>query len=99
MLSVPIIQAVTFWLFLCHPSPETLTTIIVDGVGSQEQMIKAPKITLKRKLSLLPGLLKYMMPLALVYFFEYFINQGLVSNENNSLFTYRGAYQLDIPIY
>lgn len=77
MLVVPIVQAVTFWLLLTHPTP-TLTMVTVHGVGSQEQMIEAPKMTLKRKLALLPKLLKYMVPLALVYFFEYFINQGLV---------------------
>lgn len=77
MLVVPIIQAVTFWLLLTHPTP-TLVMVTVHGVGSQEQMIEAPKMTLKRKLALLPRLLKYMVPLALVYFFEYFINQGLV---------------------
>lgn len=35
-------------------------------------------VSLKYKLSLIPGLMKYMIPLGLVYLFEYFINQGTV---------------------
>lgn len=34
---------------------------------------------LKEKIMYLPSLLKYMIPITLVYFLEYFINQGLVS--------------------
>ncbi|CAG5133749.1 unnamed protein product [Candidula unifasciata] len=34
-------------------------------------------LTLGQKLLLIPGLFKYMIPLLLVYFGEYFINQGL----------------------
>lgn len=30
------------------------------------------------KTKLIPGLLRFMIPLGLVYLFEYFINQGLV---------------------
>lgn len=35
---------------------------------------------LKEKILYLPSLLKYMIPITLVYFLEYFINQGLVSS-------------------
>lgn len=38
-----------------------------------------PLIGLKAKIKYVPSLLKYMIPLTLVYFLEYFINQGLVS--------------------
>lgn len=34
---------------------------------------------LKEKFLYMPSLLKYMVPITLVYFLEYFINQGLVS--------------------
>lgn len=40
--------------------------------------LKSPLESLKIKLRILPGLLKYMIPVGLVYLFEYFINQGLV---------------------
>ena len=64
---------------LTHPEP-TLTLVTDNGgVGSQEQIIEAPKMNIGQKLNLVPKLLKYMIPLGLVYLFEYFINQGLVS--------------------
>lgn len=37
-----------------------------------------PLIGLKNKIKYVPKLFKYMIPLTLVYFLEYFINQGLV---------------------
>jgi hypothetical protein len=37
-------------------------------------------LTVAEKLRIIPSLLVYMIPLGLVYLFEYFINQGLVSN-------------------
>ncbi|XP_068779364.1 battenin isoform X9 [Struthio camelus] len=36
------------------------------------------RLTLARKWRIVKGLLKYLVPLAIVYFAEYFINQGLV---------------------
>ncbi|XP_058789347.1 battenin [Phymastichus coffea] len=85
MLVVPIAQALTFWLMLTHPEPTM--TLVVNGVGSQEQIIAAPKMTMRQKLALVPKLLTYMVPLGLVYFFEYFINQGLYE-----LIEFRGIF-------
>ncbi|KAH0951106.1 hypothetical protein HN011_003259 [Eciton burchellii] len=76
MLVVPVLQAITFWCILKHPA-HTKIPITKNGIDSQEQIIKMPKKTFKQKISLVPGLLKYMIPLGLVYLFEYFINQGL----------------------
>lgn len=76
MLVVPCLQAVTFWCILKHPS-HTRIPITKNGIDSQEQIIKVPRKTFRDKISLVPGLLKYMIPLGLVYLFEYFINQGL----------------------
>ncbi|XP_029157627.1 battenin-like isoform X2 [Nylanderia fulva] len=76
MLIVPLLQAITFWFILKHPS-HTRISIIKTGVESQEQIIKVPEKSFKDKINLMPGLLKYMIPLGLVYLFEYFINQGL----------------------
>jgi positive regulator of sigma E activity len=39
-----------------------------------------PTLAIAEKLRIIPSLLVYMIPLGLVYLFEYFINQGLVSN-------------------
>jgi len=76
MLIVPILEAITFWYILKHPR-HTKIPITKDS-NSQEQIIKVPKKSLKDKINLIPGLMKYMIPLGLVYVFEYFINQGLV---------------------
>jgi CLN3 protein. len=36
-------------------------------------------LTMKERLRIVPSLLVYMIPLGLVFLFEYFINQGLVN--------------------
>lgn len=77
MLIVPVIQGITFWLVLVHPQQATIP-ITKNGIESQEQIIEVPRKSFKEKINLVPGLMKYMIPLGLVYFFEYFINQGLV---------------------
>ncbi|XP_011698536.1 PREDICTED: battenin [Wasmannia auropunctata] len=76
MLAVPLLQAITFWLILAHPA-HTKIPITKNGIDSQEQIIKVPKKSFREKIGLVPSLLKYMIPLGLVYLFEYFINQGL----------------------
>ncbi|RLU15988.1 hypothetical protein DMN91_011746 [Ooceraea biroi] len=76
MLIVPVLQAITFWCILKHPT-HTRIPITKNGIDSQEQIIKVPEKTFRDKINLVPGLLKYMIPLGLVYLFEYFINQGL----------------------
>lgn len=76
MLVVPIIQGITFWLVLVHP-PQSSIPITKNGIDSQEHIIEVPRKSFKEKINLVPGLLKYMIPLGLVYLFEYFINQGL----------------------
>ncbi|KAL6259003.1 hypothetical protein P5V15_008925 [Pogonomyrmex californicus] len=76
MLAVPLLQAITFWCVLKHPV-HTRIPITKNGIDSQEQIIKVPKKSFRDKINLVPGLLKYMIPLGLVYLFEYFINQGL----------------------
>lgn len=67
-------------------STDTLSTI--DSVEYKPKDVEennklsedeAPLIGLKAKIMYIPTLLKYMVPLTLVYLLEYFINQGLVS--------------------
>ncbi|XP_059160504.1 battenin-like [Physella acuta] len=48
-----------------------------DVVIEQTTEITKYTLTLKEKVRLIPTLFKYMIPLTLVYFGEYFINQGL----------------------
>lgn len=76
MLIVPVLQAITFWYILKHPTHTRISTI-KTGVESQEQIIKVSEKSIRDKINLVPGLMKYMIPLGLVYLFEYFINQGL----------------------
>ena len=76
MLIVPVLEAIAFWLILVHPAQPMMP--FKKGIGSQEQMIKVPEKTFTEKIKLLPRLMKFMIPLGLVYLFEYFINQGLV---------------------
>lgn len=56
---------------------ESQTTVDVskDDLDDEEK----PLCGVANKLRYVPSLFKYMLPLSLVYLFEYFINQGLVS--------------------
>ncbi|XP_063981515.1 battenin isoform X2 [Diachasmimorpha longicaudata] len=74
MLIVPVIQAIAFWLLMVHPEERP---IVKYGIDSQEEIVKMPKKSIPEKFQLLPKLLVYLIPLTLVYFFEYFINMGL----------------------
>lgn len=48
-------------------------------ISSSNEEISPREISLNEKLAFIPSLMIYFVPLVLVYFFEYFINQGLVS--------------------
>ncbi|XP_075161710.1 CLN3 lysosomal/endosomal transmembrane protein, battenin [Haematobia irritans] len=75
MLIFPFIEALSFWILLRRP----VTVLPVTHVDSTEELIvdDKPLEGFKEKFSYIKQLVKYMVPLALVYFFEYFINQGL----------------------
>lgn len=51
----------------------------VEGTHPELSEDEKPLIGLKNKLKYIPSLFKYMIPLTLVYFLEYLINQGMVS--------------------
>lgn len=85
MLSVPLLEGATFWILLRNPN---------KAIGSNPQAKHSPddednstgrnemKFSLANKIYYIRSLLKYMIPLALVFLFEYFINQGLVRSSN-----------------
>lgn len=77
MLIVPFLMAVAFWVILAKPSKRKSYIRTQQQIMSEE--VKAPLKAFAKKLKLVPGLLRFMVPLGLVYFFEYFINQGTVS--------------------
>lgn len=91
MLSVPLIEGATFWILLRNPlsiptnvSCEKLSTSCssLDSQADVECGNKNEKVqplTLGEKIRFVPQLFTYMIPISLVYFLEYFINQGLVS--------------------
>ncbi|XP_055586727.1 battenin-like [Uranotaenia lowii] len=84
MLVVPAAEAASFWLLLRHkdtsgaPSVESgdessKTTVDYSTLPANER----PLESWKQKINYIPSLFIYMIPLILVYLFEYFINQGM----------------------
>ena len=65
----------SFWLVLIKPS-ESLNNALQLSINKEE--LENPKESWRKKIRLIPGLMRYMVPLGSVYFFEYFINQGMV---------------------
>lgn len=97
MLSVPLLEGAAFWIILRNPSnipKNTSSDKLTSACSSVESQIdvecgnkKAGKMepfTLMDKIRYIPQLFKYMIPIMMVYFLEYFINQGLVSGENST---------------
>lgn len=90
MISVPALEALAFYLLLQHPGDEEVQRIVErkesqeDSAEKTEQILspeEQPLVGFKEKLQYIPSLFKYIVPLLLVYVFEYFINQGLVSGD------------------
>lgn len=91
LLVIPVTMALVFWLLLKHPvlkmeqdngrgepnvesqiSSTTINTTVADDVP-----LTTTSDTFTMKLKAIPPLFSYMIPVGLVYLFEYFINQGL----------------------
>ncbi|XP_060537468.1 battenin [Cylas formicarius] len=82
MLVVPASMAISFWIILPKPMTDQIPTEF------DEEKIEIPHPGFLAKLRLIPRVLKYMIPFALVYLFEYFINQGtfeLIKIKNSSI--------------
>lgn len=84
MILVPTIELITFYFLLSDPrnfSPDGSSVenrpLILEAQDQQREHLQLN--SLAQKLSYIPELMIYFAPLAMVYFFEYFINQGLVS--------------------
>lgn len=84
MLLVPLLEGGTFWLLLRNPSTikncdlELSATETPNNLENVHENLEA-KFTLGDKIRYIPSLYNYLIPLLLVFVFEYFINQGLVS--------------------
>lgn len=92
MLSIPLLEGAAFWILLRDPDtiPIKEVQFQFDSPSEDQEsavVIKATKLSLGDKIRYLPSLLKFMIPLSLVFLFEYFINQGLVSTLTRCLFS------------
>lgn len=78
MLLVPTLQGLAFWFILRHP--KTSESELHRGVTAAS-LLSSPSTMneVKEKLKYINRLWSYIWPLTVVYFLEYFINQGLVS--------------------
>uniref|UniRef100_A0A336KKH1 CSON005562 protein n=1 Tax=Culicoides sonorensis TaxID=179676 RepID=A0A336KKH1_CULSO len=80
MISVPIFEAIIFWGLLRH---KKVTVIQAENghnennkdIEQHKETSSAPSII--DRIKFLPKLLKYAIPLFVIYFSQYFINQGL----------------------
>ncbi|KAK7790899.1 hypothetical protein R5R35_007943 [Gryllus longicercus] len=92
MLIVPVIMGLSFWLLLKHPGRISCCSddgsLIIQNEDSPTNIVEADESvqdsndqsvihSFYRKLCDIPPLFRYMIPVGLVYLFEYFINQGL----------------------
>ncbi|XP_015781751.1 battenin isoform X2 [Tetranychus urticae] len=117
MLIVPVIMAITFWIVLAPPKIDvaTITPLMQPNEPStgdeiiSYQTVREPEIglTLREKSILMKGLLGFMIPLAVVYFAEYLINQALFElvyfpgiwlSHNEQYRWYQVDYQLGVLI-
>ncbi|XP_069508205.1 battenin isoform X2 [Ambystoma mexicanum] len=109
MLIIPVLLLVSYFCLLVHPPflPKwrryPAAAVQVPGRQDQRPLIggatcrvgkRACNLTLSEKWRVLQGVLKYMIPLSLVYFAEYFINQGLFVN---MFFLLAAVYFLFLP--
>lgn len=84
MLVVPALEACSFWVLLRHK--DTSKDALVETADNAKQAIdystlpedERPLENWRQKLGYIPSLFIFMIPLILVYLFEYFINQGMV---------------------
>lgn len=85
MLIVPLIEASTFCFIISKPAVNSSRQSLLGASRGEsvdqltgESDASQVTLTLRQKVSFArPLVLRYMLPLGLVYFFEYFINQGL----------------------
>ncbi|XP_053412993.1 battenin [Nycticebus coucang] len=87
MLGIPILLLASYFLLLTSPEPqdpggeeEAETAARQPLIGTEAPELKTGSssgLSLQERWTVFKSLLKYVVPLVLVYFAEYFINQGL----------------------
>lgn len=120
MLSVPVLEAIIFTFLLRHPkkkqnadnSNESFEKTdssdkVTEGSTVPLSEAEKPLNTFSDKLQYIPSLLKFIIPLLLVYLFEYFINQALFEliyfedtfiNQKEQYRWYQVTYQIGVFI-
>lgn len=81
MLIVPVVEAGIFWILISRPGITVSHRSLLgsnESLDGQEKSNLVPELSVRQKIRLArPLVFRFMLPLGLVYFFEYFINQGL----------------------
>ena len=76
MTTIPVTMVLTFLFLLTKPEVDNFDNEMTAILSSNERKQNtSPRF--REMLTTIPPLFKYMVPLTLVYFAEYFINQGL----------------------
>lgn len=76
MITVPVLELAVFFFLLRKPASLKIEDQPIGEDISENDVIE-PMKTMTEKIIYIKSLLRHMIPLALVYFFEYVINQGL----------------------
>ncbi|XP_059160548.1 battenin-like [Physella acuta] len=76
MIVIPVLMMISYFAILTK-SVQKEKKVDDSTLLLEEEKQKKVALSFKQKLKLIPSLFKYMIPLTLVYFGEYFINQGL----------------------
>lgn len=76
MVTVPVLELATFFFLLRKPASLKIEDQPIGEDIAEDEAIE-PMKTMTEKLIYIKTLIRFMIPLALVYFFEYVINQGL----------------------
>lgn len=94
MLIMPFVMLFAFfWLIV--EEDETTSALLNENQSQQIQTDQNVQMNLSIKFKIFQDVLKYMIPLGLIYMFEYFINQGLseLLYFKNSVFDHKEQYR------
>uniref|UniRef100_A0A8C0I103 Battenin n=1 Tax=Balaenoptera musculus TaxID=9771 RepID=A0A8C0I103_BALMU len=92
MLGIPALLLASYFLLLTSPGPQdpggegeadtAARQPLINSEASESKPGSSSHLSLQERWTVFKGLLRYIVPLVLVYFAEYFINQGLTSSEH-----------------
>lgn len=106
MVSIPILELITFFGLLRKPASSRIEDQAIGKHVAEEDNVE-PMRSMKEKILYIGKLFRFMIPLCLVYFFEYLINQGLFElvyfpeifiNSSEQYQWYQVTYQIGVFI-